>query len=51
MKNDPATKPAPKELNTAELENVTAGKGAGKADFHDFNFIHYVDKASPVLLK
>jgi type VI protein secretion system component Hcp len=51
MKNHPATKPAPKELSAAELEIVTGGKGAGKADFHDFHFIHYVDKASPVLLK
>jgi bacteriocin-like protein len=48
MKNDPATKPAPKELSAAELENVTGGKG-GKADFHDFNFTHLYDKASPVL--
>ena len=27
------------------------GGGAGKATFHDFNFTHHVDKASPVLLK
>ena len=27
------------------------GGGAGKASFHDFNFTHHVDKASPVLLK
>jgi type VI protein secretion system component Hcp len=47
MKNHPATKPAPKELSAAELEIVTGGKGAGKADF---NFTHTVDKASPVLL-
>jgi type VI secretion system secreted protein Hcp len=28
-----------------------AGKGAGKANFHDLNFMHSVDKASPVLMK
>ena len=27
------------------------GGGAGKATFHDFNFTHHIDKASPVLLK
>jgi len=27
------------------------GGGAGKASFHDFNFTHHIDKASPVLLK
>ena len=26
------------------------GGGAGKASFHDLNFTHHVDKASPVLL-
>jgi type VI secretion system secreted protein Hcp len=26
------------------------GGGAGKASFQDFNFTHYVDKASPVLM-
>ena len=26
------------------------GGGAGKASFHDFNFTHHVDKASPVLM-
>jgi type VI secretion system secreted protein Hcp len=25
--------------------------GAGKASFHDFNFTHHLDKASPVLMK
>jgi type VI protein secretion system component Hcp len=50
MKTHPATKPAPKELSAAELENVTGGKGAGKADFDDFNFTHTVDKASPELM-
>jgi type VI protein secretion system component Hcp len=50
MKNDPATNPATKELSVAELENVTGGKGEGKASFHDLAFIHNVDKASPVLM-
>jgi type VI secretion system secreted protein Hcp len=27
------------------------GGGEGKANFHDFSFIHHVDKSSPVLLK
>ena len=27
------------------------GGGEGKATFHDFNFTHHVDKASPVLMK
>ena len=27
------------------------GGGEGKANFNDFNFIHHVDKASPVLMK
>lgn len=27
------------------------GGGAGKASFHDFNFAHHVDQASPLLLK
>ena len=27
------------------------GGGKGKASFHDFNFTHHVDKASPVLMK
>ena len=27
------------------------GGGKGKASFHDFNFTHRVDKASPVLMK
>jgi type VI secretion system secreted protein Hcp len=27
------------------------GSGKGKASFHDFNFTHHVDKASPVLMK
>jgi len=49
MKNDRTAKPAPKELSAVELDKVTGGKG-GKADFHDFNFVHLVDKASPVLM-
>ena len=28
-----------------------SGGGSGKATFHDFNFTHHIDKASPVLLK
>jgi type VI secretion system secreted protein Hcp len=28
-----------------------AGHGAGKANFHDLNFMHAVDKSSPVLMK
>jgi type VI secretion system secreted protein Hcp len=28
-----------------------SGGGAGKATFHDFNFTHRIDKASPSLLK
>ena len=27
------------------------GGGAGKASFHDLNFTHHVDKASPALLR
>jgi type VI secretion system secreted protein Hcp len=27
------------------------GGGEGKASFHDFNFTHHLDKASPVLMK
>jgi type VI secretion system secreted protein Hcp len=27
------------------------GGGEGKASFHDFNFTHHIDKASPVLMK
>lgn len=27
------------------------GGGAGKATFHDFNFTHHIDKASPLLMK
>jgi type VI secretion system secreted protein Hcp len=28
-----------------------SGSGSGKANFHDFNFTHHVDKASPSLLR
>jgi type VI secretion system secreted protein Hcp len=33
--------------------SVTRGRGgsAGKASFHDLNFVHHIDKASPLLLK
>ena len=30
---------------------VGGGGGQGKASFHDLNFTHYLDKASPVLMK
>ena len=28
-----------------------SGAGSGKATFHDFNFTHHIDKASPILMK
>jgi type VI secretion system secreted protein Hcp len=28
-----------------------SGGGSGKATFHDFNFTHHIDKASPVLMR
>ena len=28
-----------------------SGAGKGKATFHDFNFTHHIDKASPILMK
>jgi type VI secretion system secreted protein Hcp len=28
-----------------------SGGGEGKASFHDFNFTHHIDKASPLLMK
>ena len=28
-----------------------SGGGSGKATFHDFNFTHHIDKASPILMK
>ena len=31
--------------------NLGGGKGAGKANFSDLNFMHALDKASPVLMK
>jgi bacteriocin-like protein len=49
MKNDPATKPAPKELSASELENVTGGKGEGKASFNPFSITRKVDRSSPIL--
>jgi bacteriocin-like protein len=50
MKSDRVASPATKELSAAELENVTGGKGEGKASFHDLSFTHNIDKASPVLM-
>ena len=38
---------AVKDLTTAKAKGV---KG-GKANFNDFNFVHKVDKASPVLFQ
>jgi type VI secretion system secreted protein Hcp len=37
----------------AQSESSThgGGGGAGKASFHDFNFTHHIDKASPLLMK
>jgi type VI secretion system secreted protein Hcp len=37
----------------SQTGTVTSGGGGGKgkASFHDFNFTHHVDKASPVLMK
>jgi type VI secretion system secreted protein Hcp len=32
-------------------ETRIGGGGAGKASFHDFNFTHHIDKASPLLMK
>lgn len=31
--------------------SIGGGGGAGKASFNDFNFTHFVDKATPVLMK
>jgi len=39
--------PEVRELKDEALENVFGGK----ASFHDFNFTHHVDKASPVLMQ
>jgi type VI protein secretion system component Hcp len=37
-------------LDDIELDAVTGGTTAGgEASFHDFNFTHHVDKASPYL--
>lgn len=30
-------------------DKASGGGGEGKATFHDFNFVHLVDKASPIL--
>ena len=38
-------------VNQSGSRHVGGGGGAGKASFHDLNFTHHVDKASPVLLK
>ena len=38
-------------VNQSGSMHVGGGGGAGKASFHDLNFTHHVDKASPVLLK
>ena len=38
------------DINFANVEamaDAAKGKG-GKASFHDFNFVHHVDKASPL---
>jgi type VI secretion system secreted protein Hcp len=35
----------------AQSGTMAHGGGEGKASFHDFNFTHHIDKASPVLLK
>jgi type VI secretion system secreted protein Hcp len=32
-------------------QSGTPGQGAGKATFNDFNFTHFVDKASPNLMR
>jgi type VI secretion system secreted protein Hcp len=34
-----------------ETSSSAGGAGSGKANFHDFNFTHHIDKASPNLLK
>jgi type VI protein secretion system component Hcp len=39
---------APKDLTTAKSKKDVVG---GKANFNDFNFVHKVDKASPVLFQ
>ena len=38
-------------VSNAVDSRAGAGKGAGKANFQDLNFVHAVDKSSPVLLK
>jgi type VI secretion system secreted protein Hcp len=34
-----------------ETSSSAGGAGSGKANFHNFNFTHHIDKASPNLLK
>jgi type VI secretion system secreted protein Hcp len=36
---------------TGSLPAQGGGGGSGKASFHDFNFTHHIDKASPLLMK
>jgi type VI secretion system secreted protein Hcp len=38
-------------VSNAGTIRTGGGGGQGKATFHDFNFTHYIDKASPILLK
>ena len=38
-------------VNQSGSMSSGGGGGQGKASFHDFNFTHHIDKASPVLMK
>jgi type VI secretion system secreted protein Hcp len=38
-------------LSQSGIPGQAGGGGTGKASFHDFNFTHHVDKASPLLMK
>jgi type VI secretion system secreted protein Hcp len=38
-------------VSRSDAGSSTGGAGSGKASFHDFNFTHHVDKASPNLLR
>jgi type VI secretion system secreted protein Hcp len=38
-------------MNQSGSMSHGGGGGEGKVSFHDFNFLHNVDKASPVLMK
>jgi type VI secretion system secreted protein Hcp len=38
-------------LSQSGIGGQGGGGGVGKATFHDFNFTHHVDKASPLLMK